>query len=80
MRLGFFTMPLHPAHRAPSQTLQEDREAVIFADKLGFCDAFVGEHLTEKSENVTNSFVFLASLVHATERIKLAISRATASR
>jgi alkanesulfonate monooxygenase SsuD/methylene tetrahydromethanopterin reductase-like flavin-dependent oxidoreductase (luciferase family) len=72
MRLGFFTMPLHPAQRAPSQTLQEDREAVILADKLGFYDAFVGEHLTEKSENVTNSFIFLASLVHATERIKLA--------
>jgi hypothetical protein len=32
MRLGYFTMPLHPAHRAPSQTLQEDREAVILAD------------------------------------------------
>jgi alkanesulfonate monooxygenase SsuD/methylene tetrahydromethanopterin reductase-like flavin-dependent oxidoreductase (luciferase family) len=72
MRLGYFTMPLHPAHRAPSQTLQEDREAVILADKLGFYDAFVGEHLTEKSENVTNSFIFLATLVHATERIKLA--------
>ncbi len=72
MRLGYFTMPLHPAHRAPSQTLQEDREAVILADRLGFYDAFVGEHLTEKSENVTNSFIFLASLVHATERIKLA--------
>ncbi len=71
MRLGYFTMPLHPAHRAPSQTLQEDREAVILADKLGFYDAFVGEHLTEKSENVTNSFIFLASLVHATQRIKL---------
>ena len=72
MRLGYFTMPLHSAHRAPSQTLQEDREAVIFADRLGFYDAFVGEHLTEKSENITNSFIFLASLVHATERIKLA--------
>ena len=71
MRLGYFTMPLHPAHRAPSQTLQEDREAVILADQLGFYDAFVGEHLTEKSENVTNSFIFLASLVHATETIKL---------
>jgi tripartite-type tricarboxylate transporter receptor subunit TctC len=23
MRLGYFTMPLHPAHRPPSQTLQE---------------------------------------------------------
>jgi hypothetical protein len=42
VRLGFFTMPLHPAHRAPSQTLQEDREAVIFADKLGFYDALGG--------------------------------------
>ena len=71
MRLGFFTMPLHPAHRAPSQTLQEDREAVILADQLGFYDAFVGEHLTEKSENVTSSFIFLASLVHATREIRL---------
>ena len=71
MRLGFFTMPLHPAHRAPSQTLQEDRDAVILADQLGFYDAFVGEHLTEKSENVTNSFIFLASLVHATREIRL---------
>ena len=72
MRLGYFTMPLHPPDRAPSQTLDEDRAAVILADKLGFYDAFVGEHLTEKSENITNSFIFLASLVHATERIKLA--------
>jgi alkanesulfonate monooxygenase SsuD/methylene tetrahydromethanopterin reductase-like flavin-dependent oxidoreductase (luciferase family) len=72
MRLGLFMMPLHPVHRPPSQTLQEDREAIILADKLGFHDAFVGEHLTEKSENITNSFIFLASLVHATERIMLA--------
>src|SRR3970282_405348 len=71
MHLGYFTMPLHPPDRAPSQTLEEDRAAVILADKLGFYDAFVGEHLTEKSENITNSFIFLASLVHATERIKL---------
>ena len=72
MRLGLFMMPLHPADRPPSQTLQEDREAVILADRLGFHDAFVGEHLTEKSENITSSFIFLASLVHATARIKLA--------
>lgn len=36
MRLGMFMMPLHPAHRAPAQTLQEDREAIILADRLGF--------------------------------------------
>ena len=64
MRLGYFTMPMHPHHRSPTETLQEDRDAIIFADKLGFYDAFVGEHLTEKSENVSNSFIFLATLIH----------------
>lgn len=72
MRLGFFTMPLHPAQRAPAQTLAEDREAIILADRLGFYDAFVGEHLTEPSENVSNSFIFLATLIHHTRTIKLA--------
>ena len=72
MRLGYFTMPLHPLHRHPVQTLDEDREAIILADQLGFHDAFVGEHLTDKAENVTNSMIFLATLIHATKRVKLA--------
>jgi alkanesulfonate monooxygenase SsuD/methylene tetrahydromethanopterin reductase-like flavin-dependent oxidoreductase (luciferase family) len=67
-----FMMPLHPAHREPAVTLEEDRQAVILADRLGYHDAFVGEHLTEKSENVTNSFIFLATLIHATRQIRLA--------
>src|SRR5713101_6412762 len=71
MRLGYFTMPLHPPHRDPAQTLQEDRDAVILADKLGFHDAFVGEHLTDRCENVTNSFIFLATLIAETRTIKL---------
>ena len=71
MRLGFFTMPLHPRHRNPTQTLQEDREAIILADRLGFHDAFVGEHLTDPEENVTNSFIFLATLLSETKTIKL---------
>src|SRR5262245_24189967 len=72
MRLGYFTMPLHPLHRDPAQTLQEDREGVILADRLGFYDAFVGEHLTDRAENVTNSFIFLATLISETQSIKLA--------
>ncbi len=72
MRLGLFMMPLHPLHREPSVTLQEDRESIQFADRLGYYDAFVGEHLTDKAENVTNSFIFLATLIDATRNIKLA--------
>ena len=72
MRLGYFTMPVHPLGRDWSQTLREDREAFILADKLGFHDAFMGEHLTDACENVTNSMLFLATLIHETKQIKLA--------
>ena len=71
MRLGYFTMPLHPWQRDAVTTLQEDREAIILADKLGFHDAFIGEHLTDKAENVTNSFIFLATLIPETTQIML---------
>lgn len=72
MRLGYFTMPVHPLGRDWSQTLREDREAIILADKLGFYDAFVGEHLTDACENITNSMMFQATLIHDTKQIKLA--------
>ncbi len=72
MRLGYFTMPVHPIGRDWSQTLREDREAIILADKLGFHDAFVGEHLTDACENITNSMLFHATLIHDTKQIKLA--------
>jgi alkanesulfonate monooxygenase SsuD/methylene tetrahydromethanopterin reductase-like flavin-dependent oxidoreductase (luciferase family) len=72
MRLGYFTMPVHPMHRDWSETLREDREAIILADKLGFHDAFVGEHLADRCENVTNSMIFLSSLIEPTKTIKLA--------
>src|SRR5206468_5233459 len=72
MRLGYFTMPVHPMHRNWAETLKEDRQAVILADKLGFYDAFMGEHLTDKAENITNSMIFNASLISDTKQIKLA--------
>ena len=71
MKLGIFMMPVHPLHRNPTETLKEDRETVILADQLGFHDAFIGEHLTDKAENITNSLLFLATLIHSTKRIKL---------
>lgn len=71
MRLGLFMMPMHALHRNYTQTLREDRETVILADELGFHDVFIGEHLTDISENITNSMMFLATLIHATKTIRL---------
>jgi alkanesulfonate monooxygenase SsuD/methylene tetrahydromethanopterin reductase-like flavin-dependent oxidoreductase (luciferase family) len=56
--------------------LREDREAIILADKLGYYDAFMGEHLTDACENITNSMMFLATLIHDTRTIKLATGTA----
>jgi alkanesulfonate monooxygenase SsuD/methylene tetrahydromethanopterin reductase-like flavin-dependent oxidoreductase (luciferase family) len=71
MQLGFFTMPIHPIDKDWRQTLREDREAFILADELGFIEGFVGEHVTDKAENITSSAMFIATLVEATKRIKL---------
>jgi alkanesulfonate monooxygenase SsuD/methylene tetrahydromethanopterin reductase-like flavin-dependent oxidoreductase (luciferase family) len=72
VRLGYFAMPMHPQGRDWSETLREDREAVVLADRLGFYDAFIGEHLTDRHENITNSMIFLATLVPETDQIRLA--------
>lgn len=71
MKLGTFMMPLHPQGRVATETLMEDREAILLADRLGYCEAFVGEHVTDLAENVTSSLMFLASLAHETKQIVL---------
>ena len=53
MKLSYFTMPLHPPSRNYAETLKEDRDAVVLCDKLGYHDAFIGEHLSDKAENIT---------------------------
>jgi alkanesulfonate monooxygenase SsuD/methylene tetrahydromethanopterin reductase-like flavin-dependent oxidoreductase (luciferase family) len=71
MKLATFMMPLHPPGRRPAETLAEDREAILLADKLGFSEAFVGEHVTDLAENVTSCLMFLASVAHETKQIVL---------
>ena len=67
MKLGYFTMPIHPASRNYTQTLKEDREAILLADRLGFVEAFIGEHITDSCETIPSCLSFIASLAHDTE-------------
>ena len=71
MKLGYFTMPLHPVGRDWRQTLAEDREAVLLAERLGFEEAFIGEHLTDLAETITSCLIFIATLARDTKRIRL---------
>ena len=71
MKLGFFTMPMHPLDKDWRQSLREDREAFLLADELGFTEAYVGEHSTDKAENITSAVAFLAWIAAATKQIRL---------
>jgi alkanesulfonate monooxygenase SsuD/methylene tetrahydromethanopterin reductase-like flavin-dependent oxidoreductase (luciferase family) len=71
MKLGMFMMPLHPPGRSYPETLREDREAILLADRLGYEEAYVGEHVTDTAETVTSCLMFLSSLAHDTRHIKL---------
>ena len=71
MNLGFFTMPIHPLEKDWRLALKEDREAFLLADELGFTEAYVGEHATDKAENITSCIAFLAWIAAATKNIKL---------
>jgi alkanesulfonate monooxygenase SsuD/methylene tetrahydromethanopterin reductase-like flavin-dependent oxidoreductase (luciferase family) len=71
MKLGFFTMPMHPPGRNYTETLKEDRAAVLLADELGFSEAYIGEHVTDVCESIPSCLAFIASVAHATKQIRL---------
>ena len=71
MKLGFFTMPIHPIDKDWRQSLREDREAFILADELGFTEGYVGEHATDQAENITSCVMFISTLINATKSMKL---------
>lgn len=71
MRLGYFTMPLHPPGADPAQTLADDLEQIIYLDRLGYAEAWIGEHFTSEWENIPCPDLFIAQALARTENIML---------
>ena len=71
MRLGYFMQPLHPPGADVTQTLQDDMAQIVALDRLGFEEAWIGEHLTLEWENITSPEIFIGMALAKTERIKL---------
>lgn len=72
MQLGMFAMPLHPPDRLLADTLDEDRQAVLLADRLGFSEAWFGEHFSSTAEPIASPLAFFSSLIHQTRQINFA--------
>jgi alkanesulfonate monooxygenase SsuD/methylene tetrahydromethanopterin reductase-like flavin-dependent oxidoreductase (luciferase family) len=70
MRLGIFMMPVHPPERSFTETLAEDEEKALYADRLGFDEMWLGEHFSAASEPIPSPLMFMASLVPRTQNLK----------
>ena len=71
MKLGYFTMPLHPAGAELSDTLDHDLEQIVYLDKIGFSEAWIGEHFTAGWENIPAPDIFIANALAHTKNIVL---------
>lgn len=71
MEIGYFTMPLHPAGSNLTETLEEDLRQILALDKLGFREAWIGEHFTAGWENIPAPDLFIAKAIPMTENIIL---------
>jgi len=64
-------MPIHTIDKDYKKTLSEDGDAFLLADRLGFSEAYCGEHVTDSAENITSSELFIAFLAAETKNIRL---------
>src|SRR5205085_12150041 len=71
MRFGIFLAPFHQPDENPTLALQRDLELIERLDRLGFDEAWVGEHHSAGSEIIASPEIFIAAVAQRTRRIKL---------
>ena len=72
MRFGVFHAPYHlPMGQNPNLALHRDVEFIKHLDRLGFDEAWVGEHHSCGSELISDPALFLAHVAPQTSHIKL---------
>ena len=71
MRFGTFISPIHAPEENPTLALHRDVEMICHMDRLGYDEAWVGEHNSTGWEYVPSPEVFLAYVAGQTNRIRL---------
>jgi limonene 1,2-monooxygenase len=79
MRFGIFMAPFHPAGSSPTLLIDGDLELIEHLDKLGFEEAWIGEHHSAGSEIIASPEIFIAAAAQRTRRIKLGTGVISAS-
>jgi len=71
LRCGIFLAPFHPTGQNPTLALQRDLELIEYLDRLGFHEAWIGEHHSGGYELIASPEIFIAAAAERTKHIKL---------
>ena len=66
MRFGIFMAPFHPAGENPTLLLDQDLELIEHLDRLGYDEAWIGEHHSAGSEIIASPEIFIAAAAERT--------------
>jgi limonene 1,2-monooxygenase len=71
MRFGSFMAPFHPVGQNPTLAIERDLDLIVAMDRLGFDEAWIGEHHSAGFEIIASPEVFIAVAAERTKHIKL---------
>ncbi len=71
MRCGIFMAPFHPVDEDPTLALRRDIDLIAHLDRLGFDEAWIGEHHSAGYEIIASPELMIAAAAERTERIRL---------
>jgi limonene 1,2-monooxygenase len=71
LRFGIFMPPMHKTGVNPTLALHRNLQLVEHLDRLGYHEAWIGEHHSAGSELIASPEVFIAAAAERTKHIKL---------
>ncbi|XVQ15416.1 LLM class flavin-dependent oxidoreductase [Spirillospora sp. CA-255316] len=70
-RFGVFLAPFHPCGQNPTLALERDLDLLVHLDRLGFDEAWIGEHHSAGHEIIASPEVFIAVAAERTRHLRL---------
>ena len=71
LRFGIFMAPFHQAGENPTLAFERDLELIQHLDRLGWDEAWIGEHHSAGTEIIASPEIFVAVAAERTRHIKL---------
>lgn len=70
LKFGIFLPPIHAPGINPTMAIEQDLELMQHADRLGFDEAWIGEHHSAGSEIISSPEIFIAAAAERTKHIR----------